>query len=84
MTMRISPLAIVLAGFASGCMTVPARYHQPERVYQPAVERVGVRGLSNAEYEAVDGRFLTDESAMKWLFEDTRCCLLYTSDAADE
>jgi hypothetical protein len=54
-------------------MTVPARYRQPERVYQSAVERVGVTGQSSAEYEAVDGRLLNDQSAMKWLLEDTRC-----------
>jgi len=72
--MPTSRLVVVLIALATaGCMTVPARYRQPERVYQPAVERVGVKGLSSTEYEAVDGRFLNDESAMKWLLEDTRC-----------
>lgn len=69
---RTTALAL-LAVLGVGCMTVPARYRQPERVYQPGVERVGVTSLSKAEYEAIDGRSLSDESAMKWLLEDTRC-----------
>jgi hypothetical protein len=64
-------LALVLV--APSCMTVPARYRQPARVYAPAPELVGVSSLSKAEYEAVDGRSMNDETAMKWLLEDTRC-----------
>jgi hypothetical protein len=32
-----------------------------------------VAGFSTTEYEAVDGRWLSDANAMRWLLEDTGC-----------
>lgn len=69
----LRPILVLVVAMAAGCMTVPARYRQPAQVYGPTVERLGVTSLSKAEYEAIDGRSLSDESAMKWLLEDTRC-----------
>lgn len=69
----LAPVLALVAAFASGCMTVPARYRAPLEVYAPRVERLAVAGFSTAEYEAVDGRVLNDANAMRWLLEDTGC-----------
>jgi len=47
---RLALALPVVALVASGCMSIPARYRQPLRVYRPGVDRVGVGTFERTEF----------------------------------